>query len=66
MRPEIKKIAGLVVVAKAYLNDAHKIFSAVNATGDDELDKEERAAWQAVVASIDALHPITDWAIENI
>jgi hypothetical protein len=65
MRPGIKKIARFVILAKSYLSDAHKIFGAVNATGDDELGKEEREVGQAVVTSIDALHPITYWAIEN-
>jgi len=65
MNREISIIAGQILVAKAYLDDAHKLFGAVNAIDGEELGKEERAAWRAVVDASDALHPVVDWAIEK-
>ncbi len=65
MRPEIKKIAGEILIGHAYLNSVHEAFNAIKATSDESLDKEGHAAWQAVVAALDTLHSVLDWAIDN-
>lgn len=65
MRPEIKKIAGEILIANAYLNSVHKAFNAIKATSDESLDKEGHAALQAVVTALDALYPAFGWAIDN-
>ena len=62
---DIKEIARAIIIAHGHLNSAHKAFNALNATDREALAGEERKAWQAVVAALDAISPIYDWAIDN-
>lgn len=65
--PNIDKIAIAmkIMLAKAYLDDAHKVFNRLNSEDNTAIGPEEHKAWHATVAAIDALHPVEDWAIEN-
>lgn len=62
---DIKEIARAIVMANGHLNGAHKAFNALNAADNEALAGEERKAWQAVVAALDAISPIYDWAIDK-
>lgn len=62
---DIKEIARAIIIANGHLDSAHKAFNALNAADNEALAGEERKAWQAVVAALDAISPIYDWAIDN-
>ena len=62
----VKEIASEIVSAHGRLEAVHKRLNAEQAKNGGALSKEERIAWCAVVAAIDALSPIYDWAIDNL
>ena len=62
----LNEIGHSIIMAKASLNDAHKAFNDESVKNSESIGDEERKVWNAVVAALDAVGPVYDWALDQI
>ena len=62
----LSEIGHSIIMAKASLNDAHKAFNDESVKNSKSIGDEERKVWNAVVAALDAVGPVYDWALDQI
>ena len=62
----LSEIGHSIIMAKASLNDAHKVFNGESVKNSESIGDEERKVWNAVVAALDAVGPVYDWALDKI
>lgn len=62
----LSEIGHSIIMAKASLNDAHRVFNDESVKNSESIGDEERKVWNAVVAALDAIGPVYDWALDKI